>query len=105
MHRFPLREGELVLLIGPNNKRHLLRLQAGNLFHHPKTGHLAPNDIVGKPPGRRFLTEKGIPVICLRLTLEGSILKKTPPPNPNHLPTRLCADPDSRGHLPWSTSS
>ena len=75
LQRAPLREGELVLLIGPKNKRHMLQLRPGGLFHHRHTGHVYHDEIVGKPPGCRFLSRQGIPVVCLRPTLERYVLK------------------------------
>lgn len=75
LQRAPLREGELVLLIGPKNKRHMFQLRPGGLFHHSHTGHVYHDEIVGKPPGCRFLSRRGIPVVCLRPTLERYVLK------------------------------
>ena len=75
LQRAPLREGELVLLIGPKNKRHMFQLRPGGLFHHSHTGHVYHDEIVGKPPGCRFLNRQGIPVTCLRPTLERYVLK------------------------------
>ena len=75
LQRVPLREGELVLLIGPKNKRHVFQLRSGGLFHHSHTGHVYHDEIVGRPPGCRFLSRQEIPVVCLRPTLERYVLK------------------------------
>ena len=65
-----------MLLIGPKNKRHMFKLIRGGLFHHSHTGHVSHDEIVGKPPGCRFLSRQGIPIVCLRPTLERYVLKK-----------------------------
>ena len=66
----------MVLLIGPRNRRHMFQLLPGGLFHHSHTGHVAHDEIVGRPPGCRFLSRQGIPIVCLRPTLERYVLKK-----------------------------
>jgi len=48
-------EKDLVLLIGPDAKRHLVRLCAGSRFHTHK-GVIEHDDLIGKPLGREVLS-------------------------------------------------
>lgn len=74
--RFPFREGEPIVVIEPEGKRHYLQLRPGHKFHHVRTGHLSHDRIIGNAPGVVLMSEAGIPVICARLTFEDFILKR-----------------------------
>ena len=76
IQRAPLRSDELVLLISPKGRRHLIWLRQNGLFHHPHGGHLPHDSIIGRTPGVRFCTEAGVEVVCLRSPLEKYILRK-----------------------------
>ncbi len=74
--RTPFREGEPVMLVEPEGQRHIVQLRAGSKFHHPRTGHLDHDAIIGSPPGTLLSGSLGVPVVCARLTLEDFILKR-----------------------------
>lgn len=76
LQRAPLRSEELVLMIGPRGRRHLIWLREGGLFHHPHTGHLPHDSIIGRTPGVRFSTEEDVEVVCLRPSLEKYLLRR-----------------------------
>ena len=72
----PFAEGELCLLIDPKGRRHTLRLDRRQHFHHPRYGRLDHSEIIGKPAGFRlkglYLSE----VVCLRHTLDEYIMSR-----------------------------
>ncbi|UCF36556.1 MAG: tRNA (adenine-N1)-methyltransferase [Acidobacteriota bacterium] len=74
--RAPFFEGESVVIIEPEGKRHVVKLRQGEKFHHIRTGHIAHDDIIGQPPGVLLPSVLDKPVICLRLTFEDYILKQ-----------------------------
>lgn len=74
--RRPFQEGEPIQIIEPRGNRHVTRLKHGDVFHHPRTGYLRHDDIIGSPPGSLLLSADSLEVICLRLTLEDFILRK-----------------------------
>lgn len=74
--RRPFCEGEPVIVIEPEGKKHFLNLRRGDKFHHIRTGHIGHDLIIGQPPGVLLQSEADKPVICLRLTLEDYILKR-----------------------------
>ena len=76
IQRAALRSDELVLVVGPGGRRHLLWLREKGLFHHPHIGHLPHDSIIGRTPGVRFCTEVGVEVVCLRSPLEKYLLRR-----------------------------
>lgn len=76
LQRGPLQSDEWVLIIDPTGRRHIVRLKAGDLFHHRRFGHLRHDQMIGQPPGLRFGTSNGTQVICLRPTFEDFVLGK-----------------------------
>lgn len=74
--RKPFCEGEPIIVIEPEGKKHFLTLRKGDKFHHIRTGHIRHDQIIGEPPGVLLRSELDKPVICLRLTLEDYILKR-----------------------------
>jgi len=69
-------EGEPVIVIEPEGRRHYVRLRKGSKFHHVRTGHISHDLIIGQPPGVLLKSETGRDVVCLRMTVEDFILKK-----------------------------
>lgn len=58
------REGELVLLVSPDRKRYLIRLQPGaQWFSH--RGAIAHDDLIGQPLGRTLYTQHGYGYLAL----------------------------------------
>ncbi len=74
--RRPFRDGEPVIVIEPEGQRHFLRLRHGDKFHHARTGHLAHDEIIGRPPGALLYGGLGGAVVCVRPTLEDYIFKR-----------------------------
>ena len=74
--RLPLQEGEPVLIIEDRGRKHLLHLKSGYQSHHGRTGQIAHDDLIGKPPGLNCTAENGRQFLCLRPTLEEFILHK-----------------------------
>ena len=74
--REPLREGEPIIIIEPQGKKHFLRLRSGDKFHHTRLGHVTHDAIIGSPPGTLLRSDLGLDAICLRLTFEDFILKE-----------------------------
>lgn len=74
--RSPLREGEPVIIIEPQGKKHYLKLRSGDKFHHTRLGYLTHDAIIGNPPGTLLMSDRGLGAVCLRLTLEDFILKE-----------------------------
>lgn len=60
----PLREGDVVLLVSRDRKQHLLRLQAGQVFH-TKHGAIHHDDLIGQPPGREIRSHLDYPFLVL----------------------------------------
>lgn len=72
--RLPFRPGEPVLLVDDRGRRYYLRLAEGKIFQTHRIGLLPHDDIIGREPGVRLLTQKNVPVTCLRPSLEDFIL-------------------------------
>jgi len=64
------------MIIVPGGKRHFVRLRSGDKFHHPSTGHVLHEAVIGSPPGTVLKGEGDGCVVCLRPTLEDYILKR-----------------------------
>ncbi len=76
LQRIPFQDGEPVLIVDDRGRQHLLHLQAGYKSHHGRTGKIAHDDIIGKPPGLQCVTDQEKEFVCLRLTQEEFILQK-----------------------------
>ena len=74
--RRPFQEGEPVIIIEPQGQKHFLTLRCKDKFHHKRMGHIAHDEIIGSSPGALLTSEKGQPVVCLRLNFEDYILKR-----------------------------
>jgi tRNA (adenine57-N1/adenine58-N1)-methyltransferase len=74
--RVPFQEAETIIIVEPRGQRHFVKLKPGDKFHHRRTGHISHDEIIGSPPGSHLLSQQGIRVVCLRLTLEDYILKR-----------------------------
>ena len=74
--RRPFQEGEPIIIIEPQGQKHFLTLRRKDKFHHIRMGHIAHDEIIGSPPGALLTSEKGQPVVGLRLSLEDYILKR-----------------------------
>jgi len=74
--RQPFREGEPIIIIEPEGKKHYVTLRPGDKFHHTRLGHLDHDSIIGYPPGFLPTSDRGLSAVCLRLTLEDFILKE-----------------------------
>lgn len=67
------KETDRILLISPDGKRYMLRLQAGARFH--TTSGLVDHDtIIGQPLGRRVLSHLGHPFTALRPSLNDVLM-------------------------------
>lgn len=73
--RKPFREGEPVMMLTPEGKKHFVRLRSGQKFHNPATGHLDHDAVIGRPPGIVLAGTEGGLIHCVRPTLEDYILK------------------------------
>ncbi|GAB4245736.1 MAG: tRNA (adenine-N1)-methyltransferase [Acidobacteriota bacterium] len=71
----PFREGEPVMMLTPDGKKHVVRLRPGQKFHNPATGHLEHDAVIGRPPGVALPGTQGGVIHCVRPTLEDYILK------------------------------
>jgi tRNA (adenine57-N1/adenine58-N1)-methyltransferase len=69
-----LEPGERVLLVDPKDRRYLLKLVAGALFH-THAGVLVHDDIIGRPEGSTVKGSTGRSFIVLRPTLADVVLK------------------------------
>lgn len=67
-------EGDLVLLVSPDRKYHLIRLQAGARWHSNR-GIIAHDDLIGKPLGRTVHTQLGYPYLALEPSTNDLILQ------------------------------
>jgi len=74
--RRPFQEGEPIIVIEPQGQKHFLTLRSRDKFHHIRMGHISHDEIIGSPPGALLTSEKGQPVVCLRLSFEDYILKR-----------------------------
>ena len=74
--RRPFQAGEPVIIIEPQGQKHFLTLRHKDKFHHMRMGHIAHDEIIGSSPGSLLKSEKGMPVVCLRLSFEDYILKR-----------------------------
>ncbi|HVM39838.1 MAG TPA: tRNA (adenine-N1)-methyltransferase [Acidimicrobiia bacterium] len=70
----PLRAGERVMLVGTKEKRYLLTLEEGAVFHL-HTGTLPHDTIIGVEEGSVVRTSMGAKLVALRPTLAEYILK------------------------------
>jgi len=59
-----VREGDIVLLLGQDGKRFIIRLAAGSKLHTHR-GYLNHDDIIGQPLGRVVKTQLGYPFLTL----------------------------------------
>ena len=66
--------GDLVLLVSPDRKYHLIRLQAGARWHS-NCGAIAHDDLIGKPLGRTVHTQLGYPYLALEPSTNDLILQ------------------------------
>jgi tRNA (adenine57-N1/adenine58-N1)-methyltransferase len=73
--RSPLSEGEPIVIIEPQGKKHYLNLRSGDKFHHTRLGYVNHDAIIGCAPGALLLSDRGLNAVCLRLTLEDFVLK------------------------------
>ena len=67
------RPGDLVLLVGRDRKRRLIRLEPGETLQTHK-GVLRHDDLIGRPWGSRVVTHMGFPFLLLRPSLNDRIL-------------------------------
>jgi tRNA (adenine57-N1/adenine58-N1)-methyltransferase len=74
--RRPLSEGEPIIIIEPQGKKHYLNLRSGDKFHHTRLGYLTHDAIIGCQPGALLLSDRGLHAVCLRLTFEDFVLKE-----------------------------
>ncbi len=72
----PFAAGEFCLLIDPKHRRHIVRLDPRNHFHHPRFGRLDHSEIIGKPPGFGLIGPHMGRIVCLRPTLEEYIMRR-----------------------------
>jgi len=76
LQRGAFREGEPIIIVEPEGQKHFVVLRPGDKFHHIRTGHIPHDRMIGKPPGCRLLSNLGVPVICVRPTLEDYIFRR-----------------------------
>ncbi len=67
-------EGSLVLVITQNEKKFLLKLQAGRRFHS-HIGTIEHDALIGQPFGTTFLTASRQPILLLKPTLSDLMLR------------------------------
>lgn len=71
----PLRAAEPVLIIDDRGRRYYIKeLQPGRVFQTHHIGLLPHELLIGRPPGVRVQTDRGVSVVCLRPGLEDTIL-------------------------------
>ncbi len=68
------RENDLVLLVGYDRRRHLVRLQAGGEWHSHR-GRIFHDDLIGQPLGRTVHTHTGYPYLVLEPSTQDLILQ------------------------------
>jgi tRNA (adenine57-N1/adenine58-N1)-methyltransferase len=69
----PFAPGELVLLIDPSGKKHLVRLSEADTLHHHQ-GALKHADVIGQPEGARIRSSQGRWFTVVRPRLMDAIL-------------------------------
>lgn len=74
VQREPFRPGEPVLVLDDRGRRYDVVLQPGRVFQTHRIGLLPHDAVIGRPPGVRLYTDRGMPVVCLRATLEDAVL-------------------------------
>lgn len=74
LQRQPLQPGEPVLIVDDRGRGYQVRLQAGKMFQTHRIGLLPHDWLIGRPPGVRVRTDRGVTVTCLRPSLEDAIL-------------------------------
>ncbi len=67
-------EGALVLAIAENEKKFLLKLQAGHRFHS-HIGIIEHNTLIGQPFGTTCLAQTGQPILLLQPTLSDLMMR------------------------------
>ncbi len=67
-------DGETVLLVDPKDRRYLVALQRGQIFHS-HLGQIPHTDLIGRPEGAAVETSLGHTFVILRPTIEDFILK------------------------------
>lgn len=72
--RGPIRVGERVLLIDPKQRRYLLTLAQGQLFH-THAGIVTHDDLIGVPEGAEVCGSTGRRFVVMRPTLTDVVLK------------------------------
>src|SRR5262249_13429301 len=65
---------DTVLLISPDEKRFMLRLVQGAIFHTHR-GHLAHDELIGKPYGSTITTQMGAPFLLLQPSTEDLVMR------------------------------
>jgi tRNA (adenine57-N1/adenine58-N1)-methyltransferase len=70
----PFEPGERVLLVDRRGRRYLISLRSGESFHSHQ-GHVAHDEIIGKPEGVRVETSSGAPLIAFRPSYPEFIVK------------------------------
>lgn len=70
----PFKEGETVILYDSKNRRYLLTLQKGGVFHYHR-GMVKHEDIIGKEEGTEVSSTLGGKLLIFRPTLEEYILE------------------------------
>ena len=66
-------ENDLVLLVSPDKKRHIIRLYPGDVFHSHK-GHIEHDQLIGQPLGREIKSHLGHPFLALRPSIHDLIM-------------------------------
>jgi tRNA (adenine57-N1/adenine58-N1)-methyltransferase len=69
-----LRSGDMVLLIDRKDRRYLIRLQGGQVFH-THLGAIPHDDLIGRPDGSRVRSKGGGVFLALRPTLAEFVLQ------------------------------
>jgi len=66
-------EGDLVLLIGPDGKKFMIRLQAEQALHTHR-GIIRHDSLIGEPLGRTVYTHLGLPFLALEPSLHDLLM-------------------------------
>lgn len=74
LQRQPFRAGEPVLVLDDRGRRYDVVLKPGKVFQTHRIGLLPHDAIIGRPPGARIATDRGVTVVCLRASLEDAVL-------------------------------
>lgn len=70
----PFEPGERALLVDRRGRRYLITLRTGESFHSHQ-GHVAHDDVIGKPEGVRVMTSGNSPLVAFRPSYPEFILK------------------------------